>query len=127
MKCLVHLASGIGNIVFATPLLVALAELGFTIDVDLDADYPQTSGLLQPWSIIRRSFLNPARSARTTDEYDLLIPAIPPFYWRKLQHTFRSARPLVAERPPAALFSTDEQPDAVEATADCFRTSWTAT
>jgi hypothetical protein len=64
---------------------------------------------------------------RTTDEYDLLIPAIPPFYWRKLQHTFRFARPLVAERPQAALLSTDEQPDAVEAAADCFRTSWTAT
>ena len=64
MNCLVHLASGIGNIVLATPLLVALAELGFTIDVDLDADYPQTADLLEPWSIIRRVDSNLIRSTR---------------------------------------------------------------
>ena len=52
-SCLVHLASGIGNIVLATPMLVALDELGFEIDVCLDADYAQTVDLLRPWSVVR--------------------------------------------------------------------------
>jgi ADP-heptose:LPS heptosyltransferase len=108
MKCVAHLAAGIGNIVLATPLLVALAELGFTIDVDLDADYPQTADLLEPWSIIRRVHSHP-RPTRAMDEYNLLIPAIPPFYWRKLQHRYRSVRPAIARRPMDTLFSTDEQ------------------
>ena len=37
----------------ATPLLVALDELGYAVEVCLDADYPQTASLLQPWSVVR--------------------------------------------------------------------------
>ena len=39
----VHLASGIGNIVLATPLLVALHEMELTIDVQVNGDYPETA------------------------------------------------------------------------------------
>ena len=56
MNCLVHLASGVGNIVLATPLLAALAELDCTTDVCLDADYPETASLLEPWSVVRRVY-----------------------------------------------------------------------
>ena len=48
---LVHLASGIGNIVLATPLLVALAQMEFSIDVLIQADYPQTADLLRNWRV----------------------------------------------------------------------------
>ena len=43
---LVHLAAGIGNVVLATPLLLALHDLGFILDVRLDADYAGTGELL---------------------------------------------------------------------------------
>jgi hypothetical protein len=39
---LVHLASGVGNIVLATPLLIALHHLGFIVDVFLGV-YPERS------------------------------------------------------------------------------------
>jgi hypothetical protein len=50
---LVHLASGIGNIVFTTPLLVALNHMEFIVDVLIHADHPQTADLLRDWSIVR--------------------------------------------------------------------------
>ena len=40
-SALVHLASGIGNIVMSTPMLIGLCDLGFAIDVRLDADYAE--------------------------------------------------------------------------------------
>ena len=57
---LVHLGAGVGNVVLATPLLMALNELGFTIDVLLAADYPQTADLLRPWSVVREVFAHGA-------------------------------------------------------------------
>ena len=53
---LVHLASGIGNIVLATPLLIALNHMGFVVDLLLHADYPQTADLLRDWSVIREVY-----------------------------------------------------------------------
>lgn len=44
---LVHLASGVGNIILATPLLIALNRMGFVIDLLLNADYPQTAELFR--------------------------------------------------------------------------------
>jgi ADP-heptose:LPS heptosyltransferase len=38
MRVLVHLASGIGNIVLATPLLLALHRHGCTLDLLVDRD-----------------------------------------------------------------------------------------
>ena len=81
-SCLVHLASGIGNIVLATPLLLALHQLGFTVEVRVDGDYPQTLDLLRGWSVIRRIHAPddlPVDWAR----FDCIVPAIPPFYWRR--------------------------------------------
>ena len=43
LSILVHLGAGVGNVVMATPLLMALHELGLTIDVLLAADYAETS------------------------------------------------------------------------------------
>ena len=100
---LVHLASGVGNIVMATPLLVALDEMGLTIDARLDADYPETAALLSGWSVVRAI----VRDVDVAD-YDTVIPAIPPFYWPRFARQYRG-RGHVVPRPPDRLFYSDEQ------------------
>jgi ADP-heptose:LPS heptosyltransferase len=106
--CLVHLASGVGNIVLATPLLVALSELGYEIDVCLHADYAQTADLLQPWSLLRRITTEPIAAAARHAAYDAVVPAVPPFYWRKYAREYGHVRGAVP-RPPDARFYEDEQ------------------
>jgi ADP-heptose:LPS heptosyltransferase len=106
MTVLVHLASGVGNVVLATPLLVALDELGFTVDVCLNADYPETADLLRPWSVVRHVFS--ARPPNRLAHYDAVVPAIPPFYWKRLAAVVLPASCRV-ERPPDRLFAEDEQ------------------
>ena len=108
MRALVHLASGVGNIVLATPLLVALDELGFTVDVCLDADYPQTADLLRPWSVVREVFTSREPDLRWLAQYDVVVPAIPPFYWRRFAAVY-GVRSRSIARPPDRLFSEDEQ------------------
>lgn len=104
---LVHLASGIGNIVLATPLLAALNHLGFEVDVRLDADYPQTAELLEDWSVVRAVFANDQQPASLAS-YDWLIPAIPPFYWPRFASLYRCL-PRIVNRPPDGLFYRNEQ------------------
>jgi hypothetical protein len=105
-RVLLHLGAGIGNIVLATPLLVALNQLGFEVDVALAADYPEAADLLRPWSTVRTVFANgyipPAKN------YDYVLPAIPPFYWPRFAHRFCNTNKLLA-RPPDALFYQNEQ------------------
>src|SRR5262245_50874422 len=105
-KCvLVHLASGIGNIILSTPLLVALGELGLTVDVALDADYRQAAMLLQPWSLVR-TVHDSSRDAGLG--YDFIVPAIPPFYWPRFAPAYRTKRNVVP-RPPDSVFYENEQ------------------
>ena len=106
---LVHLAAGVGNIVLATPLLVALNDAGFVVDVLLDADYPPTSELLGNWGVVRRVYGEGARrSTNLFSRYNALVPAVPPFYWPRFARFYpRGARTL--RRPPDALFYRDEQ------------------
>jgi ADP-heptose:LPS heptosyltransferase len=103
----VHLGAGIGNIVLATPLLVALRECGYVTDVVLAADYAETAELLRPWSAVREIFTSttPFPSAQ---HYLHVIAAIPPFYWPRYASKFTDRRNFVA-RPPDALFYQDEQ------------------
>ena len=103
----VHLGAGIGNIVLATPLLVALREYGYVTDVVLAADYPETAELLRPWSAVREIFTSttPFPSAQ---HYLHVIAAIPPFYWPRYAKKFATTRNVIA-RPPDALFYQDEQ------------------
>jgi ADP-heptose:LPS heptosyltransferase len=103
---LVHLASGIGNIVLATPLLAALHQLHFTVDLLLDADYPQTSDLLRDWSIVRQVFSD--HSNLTRSNYDFIVPAIPPFYWPRFSGFYKNDSRII-RRPPDSLFYQDEQ------------------
>ena len=103
---LVHLGAGIGNVVLATPLLIVLQELGFSVDVLLAADYPETADLLRPWSVVRKVFAHgqhPDPSA-----YDRVAPAIPPFYARRFGRALANL-PHAAPRPPDALFYENEQ------------------
>lgn len=53
---LVHLASGVGNIVLATPLLVSLSRHGYTLDLLVDGDYQGTAGLFDGWSALRNLY-----------------------------------------------------------------------
>jgi ADP-heptose:LPS heptosyltransferase len=108
MIALVHLASGIGNIVLATPLLAALDELGFTIDVGLDADYPEAADLLRPWSVVRDIHIGRRPHPRWLAGYDVVVPAIPPFYWNRFASAYRGV-PTIVARPPDRLFADDEQ------------------
>jgi hypothetical protein len=104
---LVHLASGIGNIVFATPMLLILSRAGFVVDVVIDADYPGVAELLEGWSGVRTVYdgrsLRPAHSS-----YARVIAAIPPFYWRRYAPQYARARRDLF-RPPDSLFHRDEQ------------------
>lgn len=104
---LVHLASGIGNIVLATPLLLALSRRGYTIDLLVEGDYRDTATLFAGWSALRDVY-----DGRTSDRpgrcYDFLIPAIPPFYWGRYAPQYHDMANCVV-RPPDALFYRDEQ------------------
>jgi ADP-heptose:LPS heptosyltransferase len=105
-QVLVHLASGIGNIVLATPLLIALEEMGFATDVRLDADYPATADLLSGWSAVRQIFA--ASTRPDIRQYRHILPAIPPFYWQRFSNQYRGI-PDVVQRPPDSLFYQNEQ------------------
>jgi ADP-heptose:LPS heptosyltransferase len=102
---LAHLASGVGNLVLATPLLVALNEMEFETDLRLDADYPPAAELFEGWCAVARIG---ARPPRAVGEYAAILPAIPPFYWPRFAAEYRSLRQSVP-RPPDALFYQDEQ------------------
>lgn len=103
---LVHLSAGIGNVVLATPLLIALHDLGFVVDVRLDADYSGTAELLDGWSVVR-GIHSAAGRAPLSEAYDRLVPALPPFYWARFAALYRN-REFVA-RPPDELFYRNEQ------------------
>jgi ADP-heptose:LPS heptosyltransferase len=104
----VHLGAGIGNVVLATPLLVALHELGFSTDVVLAAvDYTETADLLYPWSVVRAIFTSP-KPFPAPQYYSWVIPAIPPFYWAGYARKFATTQNVIP-RPPDALFYQDEQ------------------
>ncbi len=104
---LVHLSSGIGNIVLATPLLQALHETYSSVDLMLDADYEQVSDLFADWCVVN-SLVPGGASPSLLRRYDAVVPAIPPFYWPRFRHLYRSARNVVA-RPPDDLFYRNEQ------------------
>lgn len=105
-RVLVHLAAGVGNVVLATPLLVALQEMGFDVDVWLSADYKETADLLRPWNVVRGVFAESAPPSFA--RYARIIAAAPPFYSARFDRVFARAANLV-HRPPASLFYEDEQ------------------
>ncbi len=108
-KCvLVHLASGIGNIVLATPLLIALSEMDYEIDVLLHADYPEMEQLLKDWRILRRVINGHEGKLPGLSEYTSLIPAIPPYYWQRYGGVLAGERNLIP-RPNDNLFYLNEQ------------------
>lgn len=102
---LVHLASGIGNIVLATPLLAVLSHNGFVVDLLLDADYPGVADLFDGWGIVRQTFVD-GSEAPTPNTYDHIAAAIPPFYWRRFARRYCGVG---VARPPDVLFYENEQ------------------
>jgi ADP-heptose:LPS heptosyltransferase len=105
---LVHLASGIGNIVLATPLLNALNQMGLVIDLLIHADYSDTLSLFRDWSAIRRVYDGRSSEIRAPGTYDFIIPAIPPFYWSRFSRLYKNNSKNI-QRPVDALFYQDEQ------------------
>lgn len=104
---LVHLASGVGNIVFATPMLKALSRGGYIVDVIVEGDYAQTADLLRNWSAVRNVYSR-AIQPESESGYEAVIPAVPPFYWGRYARHFRGQRKCV-KRPPDDLFYRGEQ------------------
>jgi hypothetical protein len=102
---LVHLAAGVGNLVLATPLLVALHRMGYEVDLLLHADYPQAAELFGGWSVVRRVH---AGAVPPGERYRHVLPAVPPFYWARLGRLHHGRRDCVP-RPPDSLFARDEQ------------------
>jgi ADP-heptose:LPS heptosyltransferase len=108
--CLVHLASGVGNVVLATPLLVALDRGGYIVDICLDADYAQTADLLRPWGVVRAVHTDGIVAAVRRERGRLIVPAVPPFYWNRFAPSYRTlAGCTVVPRPPDPVFLADEQ------------------
>src|SRR5687768_3621687 len=95
-SALVQLGAGVGNVVLATPLLMALRELGFAVDLLLAADYAQTTDLLRPWSVVRQIFTRPTAPPLTS--YDRIAPALPPFYQARFGRAI-TYRPNAIKRP----------------------------
>jgi ADP-heptose:LPS heptosyltransferase len=106
-EVLVHIGAGIGNVVLATPLLVALCELQFTVDIWLISDYAQTGDLLRGWSAVRAISTDTSLDLRSKG-YKHVIAAIPPFYWSRYTSKFPGTLPLVP-RPSDSLFYQDEE------------------
>jgi ADP-heptose:LPS heptosyltransferase len=104
---LVHLASGVGNIILATPLLLTLIRHGFNVDLLIDGDYRETADLFRGWGALG-TVHNSCTGERPTRSYDFRIPALPPFYWSRYAGEYRTARNAVM-RPPDSLFYRDEQ------------------
>jgi ADP-heptose:LPS heptosyltransferase len=104
---LVHLASGVGNIILATPLLLTLARHGYMVDLLVDGDYRGTAGLFQGWSPVRNLY-DGAAGEQPAQSCDILIPAIPPYYWSRYAARYR-AMPNTVARPSDSLFYRNEQ------------------
>jgi ADP-heptose:LPS heptosyltransferase len=104
---LVHLGAGIGNVVLATPLLVALQEMDFTTDVLLAADYAETADLLRPWAAVRQIILQDGPPCPAS-EYSCVIPAIPPFYMARFGRVV-ARLPRALPRPADGEFFRNEQ------------------
>jgi ADP-heptose:LPS heptosyltransferase len=105
MRALVHLAGGIGNLVFATPLLIALHELGYEVDLRLNADYDGAADLFTGWSVVSHVITGAAALGTPIAGYHAILPAIPPFYWARFQRFY----PPGVFRPPDSLFYQNEQ------------------
>jgi ADP-heptose:LPS heptosyltransferase len=102
---LVHLAAGVGNLVLATPLLLALSEMDWEVDLVLSADYPGAAELFEGWCAVRAIGVTPPRPI---EQYRWVLPAVPPFYWPRFSHAYRRVRQCVP-RPPDTDFYRDEQ------------------
>jgi len=103
---LVHVGAGVGNVVLATPLLMALHEMARAVDVLLAADYTQTADLLRPWSAVREIFTS--FTAPSLASYERIAPALPPFYQARFGRAI-VRRPNALARPPDSLFYENEQ------------------
>lgn len=105
-QVLIHLASGLGNIVLATPLVLVFSEMGWIVDVRLDADYPATIDLFAGWSAVRS--IRNGSAPLPLASYRHVVPAVPPFYWPRFAPIYRRCRNAIA-RPSDSLFARDEQ------------------
>jgi ADP-heptose:LPS heptosyltransferase len=81
--------------------------MDFAVDVLMHADYPQTADLIRDWAIVHAVYDHHAKRVALSD-YDVIIPAIPPFYWPRFVRRYSAVAGLM-RRPPDTLFYEDEQ------------------
>jgi hypothetical protein len=79
--------------------------MGLETDLRLDADYPAAAELFEGWCAVRAIGIEPPRPIQ---EYASVLPAVPPFYWRRFAASYRHVRQCVP-RPPDMEFYRDEQ------------------
>jgi ADP-heptose:LPS heptosyltransferase len=104
---LVHLATGVGNIIFATPLIQVLRREGYLIDVLIDGDYAGVGELFQGWNAVRTVY-DGRRERIAEAAYPKIIPAIPPFAWGLYELSYKNVGSVV-RRPADRLFYYNEQ------------------
>jgi len=56
-EALVAAGGGLGDIVMTTPVISAVYQLGYTIDVLIKPDIAWAAGLLEPWDIVRKVYV----------------------------------------------------------------------
>jgi ADP-heptose:LPS heptosyltransferase len=77
------------------------------IDLLLHADYPGVEALFRDWSGLR-SVYDGRTCSLPCAQYDIVVPAVPPFYWARFCRLYQWRSNLVA-RPPDAMFYRNEQ------------------
>ena len=103
-RALVTAALGIGDILRVTPLVRVLHQLGYTVDVLVATDYPDTALLIEGAPEIRRVFQLPSARSNSAeiqtaglidDEYELATYTV---WSAALREKVRSKRALAFER-----------------------------
>jgi ADP-heptose:LPS heptosyltransferase len=87
--------------------LLLIVSRDYIVDALIDGDYADTAELFVDWGALRRVY-NGAKGEQPHSNYEHVLPAIPPFYWRRYSHQYRATTNCI-ERPSDSLFYSDEQ------------------
>ena len=97
LAALVTASSGIGDILRVTPLVRILHQLGFSVDLWIEPDYPEIASLLEPAQEIRRVYSRPKHGSAEMPQERYEIATFT--YWsRGLASLVRAGRKLAFDR-----------------------------
>ncbi|MCP4368491.1 MAG: glycosyltransferase [Deltaproteobacteria bacterium] len=98
-KALVAAASGIGDILRITPLIKVLDNMGYSVDILLSIDYPETATLFEDAPYIKKIFLKASKRSKQKaeqlddlkkEQYDVAIYTIWSWPLRSMVNASRS-------------------------------------